>query len=482
MKRLIALLLLAMIFSGALFSCSKGPEKENGVNSSPFERKNYKGEAFTFLTVKHTQTISDYYGGGFIDSDTYTGNTISNAVYERNLAVEEYYNVKIEELVRISSDPWDVICSYRLAGDICFDAVYGWGYRLCACIPKGSFTDIGDLEGIDLTKSYWAPSALDDLTVNGKLYIASCDISMNRVNWADVIFCNNTVLNDLASENTPESLCIDGKWTYDKYLQLITDAKGLEDTAGLVSKSPGGATLAHGADLYYTKKDTDSITLTIYSDKMQVIMDKAYKLYSDTDAVITDKSVSSKKPLSDGTKDDPWELALQVFCDNKALFCSASANYAPYIKESGVDYTVLPVPKYDEKQDHYNATVTPLASMIAVLPEVRGDRKTASHERTGTVLEYLAFKSEEILYPCYSKNILYSDDNGNTRKTDEELLLIIKNSTRYEFSDLFGISEIPVLVDAMFMRPESAKAACQRQTPKLQQALNEIYESLPTDD
>ena len=481
MKRLFALLLSAVFFSGALFSCAHSAANKDGDIKDGFAKKDYKGEQFTFLTVKHTQTASDYYGGGYIDSDTYTGSTVSDAVYERNLAVEEYYNVKVSELVRIGSDPWDVIHSYRLAGDICFDAVYGWGYKLAACIPKGAFTSIGDLPGVDLSKSYWSPSAVEDLEIDGKLYVACCDISMNKIKWANVIFCNNTVAEGLNLESSPSELCLDGGWTYDRYLRLATDAAGLGKT-GIVSKSLGGLELAHGAGIYFAKVSDDGAALFEYSERLQNIIEATSLAYSDNSTVIKEGYISKQYGPNQGTTDDPWDTALEYFCCGNALFCSASASYASQIKASGADYTILPLPKYSKEQDNYNSTVSHLASMIAVLPETRGDVKGASHERTGVILEYMAYKSQEILYPSFTESILYEDENGNVREDDKRILNIIRDSARYEFTSLFGLRDASLLANEMFLYPKKAERIYTERKEALQKELNEIYESISSDD
>ncbi len=475
MKRFIAFFLSALILSGALFSCAKSiPEKNGQSENGSFPTRDYKGEDFTFLAVKHTETITDYYGGSYLDADTYTGNTVSSAVYERNLAVEENYNVKIKEIVKIGSDPKEVITSYRLSGDICFDAVYGWGYKLFSCIPNGAFTDISKLEGVDLSKSYWAPSALADLMIKDSLYVATNDISMNKTKWADVVFVNNTVLARHTPEYSLAELALDGGWTYDKYLKLICDYSA-DGTYGLVTDDTSGSSVAHGADIYYTYREDNNIKLNLSCDKLFDLIDNVHKVYS------KEYLVTSPDRLPSSDTMEPWDSAIDCFTSDNALFLSSTAHNAEALKKSGADYTIFPMPKFNESQDSYNSTVSPLASMFAVLPEVRNDMKTASRERTGTVLEYMAYKSECIVFPAYAESILYSDE-GEYRETDLRLLATIKNSTRYEFCQLYTLTDITTLAKAMFLEPESAKITYSQQEKKLSQKLSEIYESLPSEN
>ena len=106
--------------------------------------------------------------------------------------------------------------------------------------------------------------------------------------------------------------------------------------------------------------------------------------------------------------------------------------------------------------------------------------KTAGHERTGTVLEYMAYKSESIVFPSYAESILYLQEDGY-REEDYKLLCAVRDSTRYEFCELYSLTDITNLAKAMFQHPQAAEGTYSRHEKKLSQKLYEIYESLPAE-
>ncbi len=486
MKRYVAALLSVVLFSCGLFSCSeKAGSADNPIYSDGYENADYGGADFTYLVIKHTETIADYYGGDFIDADTYTGKTVNDGVYERNLAVEEKYSIRVNELSRISSAPAEVLRGYFLSEDICFDVIYGWGYKLASCISEGYFKDIKSLSAIDLSKDYWCPSAVEDLSVKGGLYLFTSDISMNRLRWGNVLFYNETVADATGiSKNgpTPVDMVISGGWTYDEYLKLVSDASwdldengktDFDEYFGLVCTENDGYKAACASDIFYTKKTDTGFFAALGDERLLELINKVHSVYSDTNKVKTyDILIEDGRYSGDS---DPIDYAVSYFTSNQALFCSSVGYLAEDIKENkSSEYAILPLPKLDREQEGYNTAVSSFASMFAVPARERNDIKGADFERTGRILEYTAHKSGEILLPAYMKDML----SESCDEREIEALALVRSGTRYEFSDLFGVSEVSTLLKAMFEKPDAASATYKRQEQKLNAKLAELYKSL----
>ena len=101
--KITALLLAALLCIPLLAACA---ENGGGVNTRPqgqngsedvgnFAQGEFDNEDFTFLYIKHSDIGKDYYGGNYLDAESLTGATIEDAVYNRNMAVEEKYKVNI---------------------------------------------------------------------------------------------------------------------------------------------------------------------------------------------------------------------------------------------------------------------------------------------------------------------------------------------------------------------------------------------------
>ena len=100
--KITALLLAALLCLPLLAACANN--NGGGLNTRPagdggsqdvgnFAQGEFDNEDFTFLYIKHSDIGKDYYGGNYLDAESLTGATIEDAVYKRNMAVEEKYKV-----------------------------------------------------------------------------------------------------------------------------------------------------------------------------------------------------------------------------------------------------------------------------------------------------------------------------------------------------------------------------------------------------
>ena len=492
--RIIALILAMLMVLPFLASCADDgpsdytrPPDESGSDDGEFAEADYNGDKFTFLFIKHSDVGKDYYGGNYLDAETYTGDTIGDAVYARNLAVEEKYKVDIEEHVEVNGDPASLIQKKIMAGEFDHDVIYGWGYKLGACIPENFFADFNELSNVDMTKEYWSPSAIEDLTINDKLYLCINDISMNKLEWASLLFYNKNMAEDYninAEFGSFYDLVTSGKWTTDILLKMIqsvsTDlngdgAIGKDDVYGMLDGGADGSWAAACSEIPLTEKQEDgSYKLCFYSEKLLSIIDKVQPVFSNKKFVKDYDDIWSEGGVDgNGGYGDQWEYARSFFSTDHALFCSGSAYITSEFRNMTSAYGIIPFPKYDEKQENYVAEVSSLASIFALPATVRTDVDSAGMERTGTVLEYMAYKSNELLLPVYYDTLLKGQRLDNDE--DSEMLDIIRSSIRYQFCAMVGIEDIEGIVTTMFEKPTTATSTYKRNEKKLQKQLDDYY-------
>ena len=469
------------------------PDQDATVTDPQYPNADYSGNEFTFLVIKYSDVIKDYYGGPYIDSEAINGNKINDAVFNRNLAVEQRYNVEINERVEVGQDPSDVLGAYFRSGDFCFDAIYGWGYKMGACIPENYFADMASLPNVDLTKDYWAPSAVEDLMINGKLYIAANDISMNRLDWANMLYFNKNTYEDFkieASFGNIYDLVRSGKWTLDTFLNMVKsvsrDLDGVsgiskDDVFGLIDGSADGSAYLSALGVNLTTGTDDGFQeLTVYNEKTLDIMNKIYPVFSNNSYVKSYNEIIYSADDISGY-DDQYQYARSVFTTDHALFLSGAPNLASEtaFRNMESEYGIVPMPKYDENQANYVSEVSSLASVFAIPSTVRSD--IGSMERTGMILEYMAFKSNEIVRPVYYDEILKGQSpSGN----DAQMLDIIWNTTHYEISSVCIASDSPnslspyALAQRMFQQPRSAASTYNSQKTKVQKELNDYFKKV----
>lgn len=497
-KKLIALLLAGSMCLPIMASCAKNPDDnlntrspdDSASSDDNFPEANYGNEDFTFLYIKHTDVGKDYYGGNYIDSESLEGLTIEDAVFTRNSAVEEKYRVNIVEKPVISGEPAKILQDYIMSGDYSYDVIYGWCYKLGAAITENYFADFYELQNngtADLTAEYWSPSAIEDLTVGDKLYLCTNDISMNKLNWAGMLFFNKKLVEDYGVEEylgtTLYDLVDSGKWTYDKYLDLIKyvnadlDGNGQitrEDVFGLIDGNGIGEGIASACGIKNVKKSEDgSLVLDIYSEKILDIMNKVSEVYGNKNYVKSFNDIWSEPGSSVPDNMDEWEYARSFFTTDHALFCGGSAYITSEFRNMESEYGILPNPKYDENQENYCSNVDVLASIFALPSTVRSVGATGSMERTGTILEYMAYKSNEILLPVYYDTLLKGQRLNSP--DDSRMLDIVRATVTYDLADAVGLEDVSKLRSQMFQSPAAAKSTYDRNARKVQRELDEFY-------
>ncbi len=496
-KRILAVVLVCVMCVGILASCNNGPTElvgpQGGANTNidtQFPNADYEGEDFTILVIKHSDAIKDYYGGAFIDTEAMNGGKVNDAVFTRNSAVESKYNVVVKEDPQTNSDPAVLLQQYIMSGDFTFDVVYAWGYKLGSCITENYFDDFNDLTNTDFTQEYWSPSTIEDLTVDDRLYLSQNEISMNVLDWASFLFYNKTLAETIRIEEefgSPYEMVEKGTWTYEKFLGMIqaasqdTDGDSKitrKDIFGLLDGNGLGVESLQNCGVYYTNKTEDGFELSIWSEKAHGIMEMVEKVYSNDKYVKDFEDIWNEEGSSADGFADQWQYARSFFTTDNALFCGGSANITSEDAFRNMEsaYGVLPFPKYDVNQENYNANLDNNASLFAIPSTPRTDMSTAGLDRTGMILEYMAYKSHEILLPAYYEEVLKGqrmDDDA-----DHKMLDIIRTNVHYELSNMVGITAISDTVTSMFKKPTTAYSTYSRNETKMINALDEFYDKV----
>ena len=453
--RIIALLLaVCMCFSAfILASCEEEeyvrPEGGTNNNDDPrFKSADYEGEDFTFMTLTSRTSTSEYYCGQWIYAEDLTGTATNDAVYKRNLAAKEKYNVNITE--KNGGEGAEDLNQYYMANDYSFDVIYSWASRLGPVITDGLFYDFRELDAdgyIDLEAAYWSPETLDDLTIAGRTFLAINDITMSKLSWTGCMFYNPQIIEDYGLED-PQDLVEANEWTLDKYLEMVmaihddTDGDGTtftqEDRYGMIDQGAIGALLG-GCGVRYTNKDADGYyTLAIGETKVIDLITKIRDVLNDRSHVFDHTTITTSG--ADMTGYDEWEFVRSYFAKGHSLFASGTPEITREFKDMESGYGVVPLPKYDSNQTSYCGGIDTNAGIFAVPNTCRNDGvSTASFDRTGTVLEYLAYKSAQegsVVSAYYDTTI---KGQRQTIERNKDMLDIIKTTGYYEWSTIVKV-------------------------------------------
>jgi len=444
MLRKCALTLMAIVMaSHPLASCTKnGTPSEteattSAVTSPPeFDPMDLEGRTFRFLS--YDEDTEDY-ADSYIWADSMGGETISQAVAERNRDTESQFNIKIET-DRVHSPKVEAARRMQ-SGQVDFDVIYELGIRTVTLALNGRLYDFGELEGVDLDRSYWLSGARDDLTVGGKMYLAASYITMNSIGGASCVIFNNDMYEDLGYSESLYSMVDSKKWVIDKYVELALAASEDVDNDGIMTINDryglwGDTTaclteLARNAGIRNTQKNGDgSYSLSMYTET-------AVDIYTRFDHILgKDKFIGY---------DQVWEafpnltafpsrykLARTIgFGEDHVLFMNGNVNMVLDFGHMNDDFGVLPNPLYNSEQTEYYHYIDVNTPMFAVPAE------SLSIDVTGTILEYMAYKSEVYLLPAYYSAVARQHEGNPT--DDGRMLDIIRGSMHYEWTDLYDL-------------------------------------------
>ncbi len=423
-KRIIAVLLVILMLAPAVISCANNQQTPDSQTSAadtsavsdtsdagtsetstlpPLEipKTDYDGYPFHILTG-----IDETYAMRRVASEELTGEAINDAFYNRNLAVEEMLNIKIEQIDNNNSGNLAAFKTSVTAGDNAYDCVFLNFTDSASAVTGGSCLDLNKLPYVDLEKPWWNRDSIEQLSILGKTYMVGTDLSVGDKDVMWVLFFDKERLAELKLEN-PYQLVADNKWTFAKFYEMMQ--KGLNDVNG---------------DGKYTVKDNYGLLTHAenYCGLWSSAGESLFKLDGNKEPVIAWGSerfanvwdIIVKIMGSDATYGTDIGFISSGLRDGRALFATEVVAFIRAYRENEREFGILPMPKFDENQDRYYTYVA-VNSMLMLVG------KNVEQERTGEILEALAAKGREIILPAYydvSLKSKYSRDEESSASLD----------------------------------------------------------------
>lgn len=152
-----------------------------------------------------------------LTAEAENGETINDAVYRRNTAVEEKLNIVVKPIYESEApenNPLDILRQNILAGDDYVDLALThtiYGGQVAA---DGLFRNWYDLEYCDFTKPWWNKNVSDELTIGDQCYLAVGDLCISAIDYAWSMVYNKELAANYDIGDIYQ-MVIDGKWTVD---------------------------------------------------------------------------------------------------------------------------------------------------------------------------------------------------------------------------------------------------------------------------
>lgn len=398
---------------------------------------NYNNTTFNFLVWK--QGVQEYY------AESQTGDAVNDAIYARNLEVENRLGVKLSYTeIKGNSSAFREYCQTVMtavnAGDKSYDALGCYLRSAGVLTLQHALVDLLEVDHVNFDQPWW-PSSLTELnTIDDKLYFMSGDIATSLLYQMMFMVYNND-LGEAQGLTNPQDMVLEGKWTQDAMLAMAAniysdlDASGDKsegDRYGLFSyQHPNLDIFYMGAGMHYlepTESGELKLSDDILSEKSYAIIDKLIAIFYDSnDGYYTHK-------LSDSST---------LMYGNSLLYNTTGQSLAQVYYNSDMNYSILPAPKYDEQQEKYLTPVAFTHSMYCIPISAR------DADMSGAVLECLASESYRTVSPAlFESSFKYKYSKG---EADSKIFEMIRSGVVFDigrpfFDELGGDDSSPIRI------------------------------------
>ncbi len=357
MKKIICLA-LAVILSLSLWGCGvvsvlspSGKDEETTKEeetTAPYDFETVKGEYSSEVDLFMKDLSGEKYNGAavrivtakedLIVPDEQTGKVISEDLTERNEAVENTLGVTLYTEQRDADIMLTELKAAVKSGSYYADIVIYPQDMIGAYVTGGAVINMNSLPGFETDTGYYFDTSVAAGTGGDAVYAVAGPASLNA-DGLSCIFFNKDMIKAAGLES-PYSLVDRGEWTIDKYIEYVNAGAAL-----------GGEYYGYGAqnttpylsDLFFfamgEKLTTSALgyypSIAVPNDRTNTIVEK-----------IRNATVNAKISGSALT-------AIDDFKSGKTLFLIDRVDTMKVLANTGTDWGVLPLPKYDSQQKDY---------------------------------------------------------------------------------------------------------------------------------
>ena len=344
-----ALLLLTAAFSGCT-SGDNGKTEQTEIDDTNvqevhpiIEKKNYNEDFyFTIQEINRSklywveESSSDLMTDAIYKRQVYVRDYLGVEVYGTSVIDPDEYTMKMQTAVKNKDDSMHLMISHPY-------------YNITGFISSNYLTDFNDIDVIDLEKDYWNLELMEQLSLNGKLYLGFSDfnigitsvISYNKDMYDKYKHVIDDDLYDLVDER---------RWTLDRMIslsQLVAvdvneDGKDSDDIYGLVGDYDLGYIIfLQACDINLVdQNEKGEYVVSVLSDRTK---DRASNLVNKLFEFVRSKGAMLYPEAQ-------MEIPREIFRDNRALMRLTETHLLPDLLATGMNFGVLPYPMYDESQ------------------------------------------------------------------------------------------------------------------------------------
>ncbi|MCI8388318.1 MAG: extracellular solute-binding protein [Clostridiales bacterium] len=355
-----------------------------------------------------------------INVDEQTGDTLSDAIYDRNRKIEEMYNCKIEKY----DGGWDVYNILQRSvlsqsGD--YDAVMPMYLGMASAITSGCLVQLDEL--LDFEKPWWDEKSLEGFSVMDKTYAIAGDLTfMDKFSFITMFF-NKNMAEDYQMDDIYQ-MVVDYEWTFDKMLELCQLVSADLDNNGVRDRNDIFGFSGQNDAAYELFQSSGETFCTIDKDgmpKMSNDSERAISIMSRVYEFMNDKENFFNRQTAGLSVAD----TVNMFTSNQVLFIMRPLQTIMELRAMDADFGIIPTPLMDDTQNEYHTSIGHTVAIATCIPT-----DAPSIENSAAVLDTLAaesyFSVNDTLYDMILGTKYVRDENST------ENLDIVFNNAVYD--------------------------------------------------
>ncbi|MBQ7347006.1 MAG: hypothetical protein IJW55_03540 [Clostridia bacterium] len=407
--------------------------KEASGYENPVEVMDFQNKEFVFMgTLWHSYEPLNYTD---IAPETTTGDFVVDAAYERCAYIEETYNciVSLEDVAY--KDLLTSLEQNAMAGDEAADYVLLRGTHYVSAINGGFLAEMSSYD-LDYSAEWWDSTAIDALTINGKNYGVIGDVTINHLMAVWMTCFNKTMIENYTNLENPYDMVNNGTWTFENVIRIAREFSNdeFDGTAGMSRNDLWGINytrdtvmgLLAASGIKIVEKNSNGVpelVITKYQSEVQNIFEK---LYDESYAADTMNELC----LCENTD-------TEIFDEGRVLFLFTATHNSTALRNSEVDYGIVPYPKASPEADYISTTAGNFLTILGI-PVSNQNYKTAS-----VFLEAFAAYGNKEVRPEFYENVLLRRVGGRDEESYEMLKYIFEN-IQYDIGTIYDIAETDI--------------------------------------
>lgn len=357
-----------------------------------------------------------------------TGDIIDDAIFERNQAVSERFNMVFDYVLKPGR--WANKESYQglisnavMAGDSPYDIITGQSNIVIPLASQKMYIDLSDPTYIDYSKPYWKDGYHENAMINGKLYSVCGDNALTTLTMSNVLFFNTKLMDDYSIEYPYQSVK-DGAWTLDKFIEMVNSVKedlngdsvmNQHDLRGFTGYNNSIAPFTYSCMATMTSVDSDGTRYIDFPD------DKDSDVYDKIQALCISDSfyhVQNSEP----------EIVSELN-EGRTLFGGMVLEEVERLRDMDTDFGIVPFPKYDEAQEEYVTSILRRLTVSSI------PITATAPETSELILEAMACIGYNEIIPTYY-DVALKDKYIRDAET-AEMLDIVVETQYFDFMDVY---------------------------------------------